>query len=535
MKASFFLFLFFLLAAATVARAQTPAPDTLHSVEILNANKLSFKKISPDTELQILTGKVRLRQGTTIFTCDSCVINNNTKVFEAFGNVHINDDTTNVYANYLKYLSANKMANLRGKVRLSDGHATLTTNELDYDVANKIGTYNNGGKVVNKKSVLTSKEGIYYADLRDIYFRNNVELKDPAYYLKSDSLLYNTESQLATFIAQTFLRDSSNRTMRTTGGTYDLRTGTAQFTERTFIEDKGVRIVGDQIASDDASGLVQILGNGVLIDTAQGVNILANEIFADRNKEAYLATRKPLMIIKQDKDSIYVTADTLFSARLSDRFPVKDTVTKKTSIATKSSKASATPAKDSTDRYFEAFRNVRIFADSVQAVSDSLFYSFKDSTFRLFRDPLVWSNNSQISGDTIYLYTRNRKADRIKVFENSFLINEMDPGVFNQIKSHRMDGYFINGTIDSVRALGSAESIYFLRDDKDSTYTGINQTSSDIMDVFFIAGNLNKVVLRSNVKGTMWPVSEEKRNNLRLQNFSWQEARRPKTKYELFE
>lgn len=153
----------------------------------------------------------------------------------------------------------------------------------------------------------------------------------------------------------------------------------------------------------------------------------------------------------------------------------------------------------------------------------------------MFQNPLVWSNGSQISGDTIYLYTRNKKADRIRVFENSFLINELDPGVFNQVKSSRMDGYFKNGVIDSVRAKGFAESIYWLRDDKDSTYSGVNQTKSDVMDVFFTEGDLDKVVFRSSVKGTLWPINQRSRNELLLQNFSWQEARRPKTKYELME
>jgi len=535
MKASLLLLLFLMAIGLQQSFAQTPiATDTLKTVEIIQADRLSIKKLSNNTEVQVLAGNVRLRQGTTLFSCDSCVINNATKEFEAFGKVHINDDTTNVYSSYLKYLANTEMAHLRGKVKLTDGHGTLTTEVLDYDVARKIGTYNNGGRVVTKKSVLTSKEGVYYTELKDIYFRKNVELKDPAYYLKSDSLLYNTETQTATFIAETFLRDSANRTIQTTAGTYDMRTGTAHFIERTAIEDKGVRIVGDQIASDDQTGLVQILGNGVLIDTAQGISILANEIFADRNKEAYLATRKPLMIIKQETDSIYVTADTLFTARLSDRFPNRTDSTVKDSAAIKKLNGGKV-VKDSTDRYFEAFKNVRIFSDSLQSVSDSLFYSFKDSVFRLYQNPLVWANNSQISGDTIFLFTQNKKAKRVQVFENSFLINEMDPGVYNQIQSTRMDGYFINGVIDSVRARGMAETIYFIRDEKDSTYSAINQTSSDVMDVYFAKGDLYKVVFRSSVKGTFWPASEEKRNSLRLGRFNWQEARRPKTKYELFE
>lgn len=520
-------FLPFLIFSASAQPA-----DTMQVVEILpGAGKLDYIKAKDGSQLQILTGNVRLRQGSTLFYCDSCIINNGSRRFEAFGNVHINDDdTAHVYSNYLRYLMDKKYAYLKGNVKLDDGHARLTTNELEYDMVSRIGTYKNGGKVVNKKSVLTSKEGIYYADLRDIYFKKNVELKDPAYYLKTDSLLYNTEFETARFISETYIRDSTKRVIRTDEGVYNLQTGRADFTKRTTIEDGSLTVTGDMIANDDETGMVQIRGRGVLKDTAKGIAILSEEIFVNKNTEAFLATVKPLMIVKQDKDSIYITADTLFSARLSDLQKTVDSTGGKDSSVKKirSSKG------DSTDRYFEAFRNVRVFSDSVQSVSDSLFYSFKDSTFQLFQKPVVWSNGNQITGDTIHLFTKNKQADRVRIFENGFIINQVQEGIYNQVKSVRMDGYFKNGVIDSVRARGYAESIYFLQDE-DSAYSGINQTQSDIMDVFFNNGDLDKVVFRSAVKGTLWPITQKKPSEMLLKNFQWYEARRPKTKYELFQ
>ncbi len=94
-----------------------------------------------------------MRQGKADF-CDSCVLNNEGKIFEAFGNVRIVDsDTARTRSDFLRYMIDTKMAYLTGNVSLTDGHATLHTNTLDYDVANKIGTYRDGGRVVNKKSV----------------------------------------------------------------------------------------------------------------------------------------------------------------------------------------------------------------------------------------------------------------------------------------------------------------------------------------------------------------------------------------------
>jgi len=195
------------------------------TVEILEGvRKLEIRKVNDSTTLQILAGNVKLKQGTARFWCDSCVINNNTKTFEAWGHVRINDaDTANLYASHLRYLIDKRLAYMDGGVR------ELTTPDLEYDMTTNIGIYKHGGKVVNKKTVLTSREGYYYADLKDVYFKKNVELRDPNYYLKTDSLLYNTEQGLARFIAETFIKDSSGRTIETKEGYYNLTTGKAEF------------------------------------------------------------------------------------------------------------------------------------------------------------------------------------------------------------------------------------------------------------------------------------------------------------------
>ena len=122
----------------------------------------------------------------------------------------------------------------------------------------------------------------------------------------------------------------------------------------------------------------------------------------------------------------------------------------------------------------------------------------------------------------------------MKVFEHSFMVNRLDPEVYNQIKSTRMDGYFTDGSLDSVRAVGFAECIYYIQDE-DSAYTGINESKCDIIDIYFSQQELEKVVFRSSVTGTIWPMKQKSPSEMRLENFRWLEDRRPKTKFELFE
>jgi hypothetical protein len=261
-------------------------------------------------------------------------------------------------------------------------------------------------------------------------------------------------------------------------------------------------------------------------------------ILSDSKRNSFIAYNKPLMIVKQEEDSVYITADTLFSARLTDLYGSKDSIKKDTIRGTKV--VDIKNKEDSTNRYFEAYNNVKIFSDSVQSVCDSLFYSFKDSVFRLYQKPVVWSKENQITGDTILLFTKNKKADRLKVFDNSFMVSKVQGEFFNQVKSARMDGFFSDGSLDSVLARGFAECIYYVQD-QDSAFSGINQSTSDAIDIYFTLDStgkqreLTKVVFRQDVKGTLWPMRSKTAEEMRLENFQWLEGRRPKTKYELFQ
>jgi lipopolysaccharide transport protein LptA len=510
----------------------TPVTDTVSIVDIIHADRIGFSKRDTANIIQYAAGNVHAKQGTTLFYSDSAVLNQKLRIFEAFGNVHINDnDSTHTYAQYMRYYFDKKLAILQKNVRLTDGKSTLITNELEYDLNQKVGIYKKGGKVVNGESVLTSEEGTYYADLKDVFFRKHVVLIDPKYKLYADSLLYNTQTEIATFIDKTTIIDSSGRKIITSEGFYDTKNRVANFLGRPEIHDPKARtyVSGNELYTDDKSGISVIKGNGVYVDSAQGVSILANSMISDRNKNTLLATLSPLMIIRQDNDSIYVTADTLFSGMLEDSLRAKDTV--------KGVKTIAINNKNETDsnsnRYFQGYHHVRIFSDSLQAVADSLFYSGRDSIFRLFKDPVVWASRSQITGDTIYLFTKNKKADRLYVFENAMVVNKSGNNMFNQIKGNTLNGYFKEDAMDYMRAKGNAESIYYIQDE-DSAYVGANRSTADIIDMFFRDKSLNRVVYRNDVQGTTTPIRQVKFDEMRLRNFKWLEDRRPKTKYELF-
>ena len=206
----------------------------------------------------------------------------------------------------------------------------------------------------------------------------------------------------------------------------------AVFGKRPVVDDKDYTLTADDMAYNDSTGFGEAQGSVIYKskDTAGAYTILANNVKSNNKTGAVLATQKPLMIIKQDRDSIYITGDTLYSGKLTEleKYRKVPDISADTIYSVRNKVINL---KDSnTNRYFEAYFNVKIFSDSMQATGDSLFYSFRDSTFRLFKDPIVWAQQNQITGDTIYLYTENKKPHRFYVFENALAINRAEKTTF---------------------------------------------------------------------------------------------------------
>jgi lipopolysaccharide export system protein LptA len=518
--------------------AQKPTTDTTASetkrLDILFADRYNVQ--SKDSSVFVsLAGNVRVQQGKTLFYTDSAVLNRQLNTLEAFGNVHINDaDSIHTYAQYLKYLGKEKKAFLKTKVRLTDGKGTLTTEELEYDVNVKIGTYLRGGKLVSKKSTLTSTEGYYYGDTKDVIFKKKVVMIDPDTKITTDTLQYNTSTELTTFTAPTIIYNiKDKRTIRTREGFYDMRNKKAELYKRAIIEDSSSTFTADDMAFDDSTGLGEFRGNAVYRskDTAQGFDMIANNIKTNKKKDALVATQKPLLIIKQKADTIYITADTLYSARLSDLKKTRKVMQVRDSLLPRP--ALKKGEEDSTDKFFEAYYNVRIFSDSLQAGGDSLFYSLEDSVFRLFKSPVVWANNNQITGDTIYLYLKKKKPERLYVFENALAINRVDSAAYyNQLKGRTINALFTDGQINSMRAKGNAENIYYAQDDY-KKFVGVNKSAADIIDIFFDDSKPIKVVFLRNLDGTTYPMRQVNHDELRLRGFKWLSEKRPKSKFDI--
>jgi lipopolysaccharide export system protein LptA len=487
--------------------AQAPSPqktDDRKEIEIINSNTMSYTNTSTG-EVRFLNGDVKIRHEKTYMECDSAVIFMNTRIVHAFGHVYINNnDSLDIYCDMAKYTGTDKLVGLYSHVIMLNGKLRLESPEVFYDINTSIGNYYKGGTVINEATKIVSKKGTYYSRSSDVYFQNQVLVTDPKFKMTTDTLQYNTNDDLATFYSKTTIV-GDNSTIYCYSGHYDTKKQLADFGFNTIIDNKTQQLYTDSLFYDRNNGVAKTYKQFLFKDLENKVNMQGTKaVYREENKYLF-AWQRPLLINFDEKDSLFMKADTIISF-----------------------------AQDSSDkRFFYGYRHVKMYKKDLQAKCDSIYYSYVDSSFKMFYQPVLWSEDMQITGDTIILLTKDNKADELRVHGNGFISMLSSRSYFDQLKGNRITGYLKNNAIETMNIDGNAESIYFIKDDGTNNLIGSNKASSTKMKLFFLEKKIEKVKFMGKPEATFTPMKQLTDELKTLKGFSWQDAIRPKSKEDL--
>ncbi|MEJ5993071.1 OstA-like protein [Pedobacter sp. Du54] len=244
-------------------------PSLLYSQQLTKIiiRESEFIKIDNISKITHIKKPVFEHDGA-ILTSDSARLWQELNYFEAFGNVHINQDTINIYSDLLNYDGNAKMAHLINKVRMSDPSSLLTTNVFDYNMATKVGIYMDNGKIENRKegTTVTSKKGYYLSSTKDAYFRHNVKVVTDSVTITSDSLRYNTFSNQTYFYGPTDIK-GKNDNLYTENGEYNTKTKKAFFGKKNLYTQGTKSLKGDSLYYDGIKGYGKAVKNITYNDT----------------------------------------------------------------------------------------------------------------------------------------------------------------------------------------------------------------------------------------------------------------------------
>ncbi len=479
-----------------------------------------------------LIGKVILKHDDATMYCDSAIIDIDANYMTAYGNqVHIKKgDSIDVWGNFLEYFGDQKQARLTGLCSMRDKTMILTTPELNYNTGTDIGNYMSGGRVVNKETTITSAIGYYFHQQSEAVFYGDVVLKSPDRTIYADSLRYNTEKEIAYFICKTKIIDNKDSSViETEDGYYDTKKEKAYFGKNAVIHKDDAYVKANSIDYDNNTKISIAQGNVVFSDSVQRTTILSNYIYSNEDSSFLLAYKDPLMIsVSEDKtDTMYLSADTLMSYKIA----VLDTVYTYDTIV-KDSIINMELVTDSV-KIVKAYYNMKMIQGEMSANADSLFYSEIDSTFKLYKNPILWMDSTQITGDSIFLFTKNNEINRVDVYNNAFIANIQDDEIFNQIKGKFIQAFIEDKKINKVEVDGNAESIYFIKDKKENAYDGANKSISGYITVSFNDGEVNRIKLTASPEAEFTPMKKLNPETFRLTGFVWNWNKKPITLYDV--
>lgn len=470
-------------------------------VEVIFAKTLEGNTKSAFGSLTKLIGSVQLKQGSTIMFCDSALLYDDSNMLEAFSNVKIiSNDTITIIGEYLKYNGNTKKALIEKNVVLTDPSITLNTQQLDYDLSQSYGYYGQEGTIVNKQqTILNSQMGYYYAQRKEFFFKKKVSVINPEYTMYSDTLMYNTLTKISYFYGPTIINSKSDKII-CENGWYNTAKEQAQFSKNAVLISEKKVLKADSLYYDGKMKLGRAFRNVDLFDSIQDIRLLGD--FGENNgrtKRSYV-TKNPCAIKLMDKkDSMFLYADTLFLYQ-------RDKKQK---------------------QHFEAYHSAKIYKNDMQAVCDSLVYMQDDSVLWLFKSPIMWTGDNQITADTIKFFINNSKLDSFYLLNNSFSTSKVKGLHYNQVKGRNMKGYFDSSAIKFIKVFGNGQSIYYAKEDS-VNYIGINVIDCSEMEFYFENKEIKKTVFITKPDATMYPLDEQKPELLRLKGFKWYEKLRPK-------
>lgn len=192
----------------------------------------------------------------------------------------------------------------------------------------------------------------------------------------------------------------------------------------------------------------------------------------------------------------------------------------------------AEPSDTARIRIIMAYHHAKLFKSDLQAKSDSMFYSNSDSTIRCYVNPIIWTEGSQLSGDTVHLQMKHKKLDNMTMFPSAFIVNiEKDDSThFNQVGGKRMRGFFKDDKLNRMFIEGNAESIYFSRDSGKMTISGMERSLSSRIRVDFKDNKATNLAFYSKPQHTYGPLDKFKEDDKILKGFIWKPKERPVSK-----
>ncbi len=428
------------------------------------------------------------------------------------------------------YDVASKRAFFYDQVVIVDEDFRLTCDSLDYDTDIDRAYFISETYITQGNKQIYCEDGYYDLVQKRAFFTQNAVVREDDQVAIADNILVSESDSIVTLTGAARVEDSESQAegdeiifnngsgdifingngryenddnlIQGPSIQYNEKTEDLLTTGRSTVQNEKGLLIADTIEYSKVEDLGYARGTVEWVDTTENRILYSESLYYRDSSEFVKAVKedlRPLLIQEVDGDSMYVSSDTLISAKPSD-----------------------------TLSYLQAMGQVVIFKSDLQAICDSLYYSDVDSTFTLFGNPICWSDTTQFVGDTIVIALKNDEVSEIIAKKNAFITSKNIGDYYDQIKGRYIHTFLDSNELRLMHIKGNAESIYMIKDDDDA-YVGPNKTLCSHMTFYFEDNDLDSIKFYSQPESKMTPMSKATDAELKLGGFLWETKRRPLT------
>jgi len=333
-----------------------------------------------------------------------------------------------------------------------------------------------------------------------VLLRGNVIVKDDSVTLRAPSGVYYQAERRAE-VSEGVVLDDGGMLLAARRGQYFLETKRAFFWDNVVVRDGASTVTADSLVHDRLEKHSVAMGH-VEVRDRDDVTITGSHLDHWSAAQSSRMTGQPLLF----------KSDTTASGEI-------DTLVVRSRIM---------ESHRSDPRRLIAIDSVEIIRSDLAArASLALFFPEQDSILLRF-SPVVWYDETQVTGDSINVRMREGVLDQVFVLGHAFGVSRTDSlgqVRYDQLMGETMRLKFLNRQLRRLDVERRATSLYHVYDD--TAANGANRTSGDNIVMHFEQGKVTSISIIGGVEGKYIPENllKGRESNYHLPGFLWRNDR----------
>ena len=359
-----------------------------------------------------------------------------------------------------------------------------------------------GNVRIRQESVRVSCDrALQYLESGDVVLTGNVVVVDDSVTMRAPRGIFHRKDRRAEAFDDVRL-DDGKITLWARYGEYFVSERRAFFTSEVTARDTGSTLHADSLEYFRDARRSVATGAVTIRLKEDNVTITGRRVVHDANIQYTRVSLQPVLL----------QVDSLGSGRV-DTLVVRSVVME--------------AYRDSVRRLI-AIDSVEIVRSDLAALAGRAVYFTEADSMTLRESPVVWHGVSQVNGDSINVYLRNRSLHLVQVTGHALAISRSDSlhaDRFDQLTGEHMQMHFEDRILDRIDVETHAISVYHLYEE--GRPNGLNKTSGDRIAMKFSRGRILAITVMGGVEGQYHPenLAEGHEADLAIPGVRWRTDR----------